>query len=454
VRINPFSGLAMVIGSMDQEIASLAFDDSGTLYGVSDLCTVSCITALQETIFTVDLDDGSLTAFQTLGNGDTGEAIAFNPDDGFMYHLSGTGAGLVFERINLTTGAITPIPLSGDPVLNRQALDLAYDPEQGLFVGSIADYDFDDGTLITLTSNGVLTNLGAMSRPWTNFAFLSTGTLDSDFDGVPDFNDAFPNDPAEFFDLDKDGTGDNADGCPVDPTGQVDSDGDGACDNNDDLPFDPNETVDTDGDGIGNNADADDDNDGVADVADFWPLGRFKDVDPATHFAFLFIETLERSGVTGGCGNDNYCPNNPVTRAQMAVFLERGINGPFFVPPLATGSVFNDVGQSDFAAAFIEQLAADGITGGCGGGNYCPTGPVTRAQMAVFLLRAKYGSGYSPPPATGIFGDVPPGSFADRFIEQLAAEGITGGCGNGNYCPGDPITRAQMAVFLVRTFGL
>jgi len=138
----------------------------------------------------------------------------------------------------------------------------------------------------------------------------------------------------------------------------------------------------------------------------------------------------------------------------MAVFLERGINGQFFTPPLATGSVFNDVGQFDFAAAFIEQLAADGITGGCGGGNYCPTGPVTRAQMAVFLLRAKYGSGYSPPPATGVFGDVPPGSFADRFIEQLAAEGITGGCGNGNYCPGDPITRAQMAVFLVRTFGL
>jgi hypothetical protein len=46
------------------------------------------------------------------------------------------------------------------------------------------------------------------------------------------------------------------------------------------------------------------------------------------------------------------------------------------------------------------------------------------------------------------------GSFADAFIEQLAAEGITGGCGGGNYCPADPITRAQMAVFLVRSFGL
>lgn len=55
---------------------------------------------------------------------------------------------------------------------------------------------------------------------------------------------------------------------------------------------------------------------------------------------------------------------------------------------------------------------------------------------------------------TGIFIDVPVSSFADGFIEQLAAEGITGGCGHGNFCPDKPITRAQMAVFLVRTFGL
>ena len=53
-----------------------------------------------------------------------------------------------------------------------------------------------------------------------------------------------------------------------------------------------------------------------------------------------------------------------------------------------------------------------------------------------------------------MFNDVPVGSFADRWVEQLAAEGITSGCGNGNYCPNDPVTRAQMAVFLVRTFGL
>ncbi len=210
---------------------------------------------------------------------------------------------------------------------------------------------------------------------------------------------------------------------------------------------------DTDGDGQIDAFDTDDDNDGVPDESDDYPLGRFDDARPGD-FAFRFIEALARAGITGGCSTTDYCPGNPVTRAQMAVFLERGMNGSGFVPPAATGAVFGDVAAGDFAAAFIEQLFADGITGGCGGGNYCPTASVTRGQMAVFLLRARYGAAYAPPPATGVFGDVPVGAFADRWIEQLAAEGISVGCGSGNFCPANPVTRAQMAVFLVRTFGL
>ena len=239
-------------------------------------------------------------------------------------------------------------------------------------------------------------------------------------------------------------------GALVQPT---DSDGDGVFDQNDNCPNDSNANqLDFDSDGAGDVCDDDDDNDGVPDAQDLLPMG-FLDV-PNTNFAFSFIETLALSGVTGGCGGGYYCPDDPVTRAQMAVFLERGINGSGFTPPAATGTMFNDVAANDFAAAFIEQLANDGITGGCGGGNYCPNDNVTRAQMAVFLLRAIHGSAYSPPPATGVFNDVPPGSFADAFIEQLALEMITGGCGGGNYCPDDPVTRAQMAVFLVRAFNL
>lgn len=179
----------------------------------------------------------------------------------------------------------------------------------------------------------------------------------------------------------------------------------------------------------------------------------FNDV-PAGYWAVSFIETLAANDITAGCGGGNYCPEDPVSRAQMAVFLERGINGGDFVPPAATGNVFLDVGAGDFAANFIERLASDGITAGCGNNNYCPDGLVSRAQMAVFLLRAKYGAAYSPPAPAGIFGDVDLAYWAAAWIEQLAAEGITAGCGNGNYCPEDPVTRAQMAVFLVRTFNL
>jgi Domain of unknown function (DUF4832)/Domain of unknown function (DUF4874)/S-layer homology domain len=184
-------------------------------------------------------------------------------------------------------------------------------------------------------------------------------------------------------------------------------------------------------------------------------VAPFVDV-PTDYWAYSSIERLFKAGVSGGCATNpsRYCPESPITRAQIAIFLERGMKGSSYTPPTATGTVFTDIPASYWAAAWIEQLAADGITGGCGNGNYCPESTVTRAQMAVFLLRAKHGSTYSPPAATGIFDDVPNNYWAAAWIEQLAAEGITGGCGNGNYCPDSPVTRAQMAVFLVRTFNL
>ncbi len=180
----------------------------------------------------------------------------------------------------------------------------------------------------------------------------------------------------------------------------------------------------------------------------------FDDV-PFGYWAYDFIQTLGASGITSGCGGNNYCPEDPVTRAEMAVFLERGINGSTYTPPAATGTVFDDVPDTYWAAAWVEQLASDGITGGCGGGNYCPDNNVTRAEMSIFLLRSEHGSTYTPPQATGTqFGDVPVDYWAADWIEQLVAEGITSGCGGGNYCPDDNVTRAEMAVFLVRTFNL
>jgi hypothetical protein len=180
----------------------------------------------------------------------------------------------------------------------------------------------------------------------------------------------------------------------------------------------------------------------------------FADV-PMGYWAYDWIQSLVDSGITSGCDADSYCPTNDVSRAQMAVFLERGIHGSDYVPAPATGTVFADVPTGYWAADWIEALNADGITGGCGGGNYCPDNQVSRAQMAIFLLRSEHGSSYTPPAATGtMFDDVPADYWAASWIEQLATEGITSGCDANNYCPDTPVQRDSMAVFLTRTFNL
>lgn len=115
---------------------------------------------------------------------------------------------------------------------------------------------------------------------------------------------------------------------------------------------------------------------------------------------------------------------------------------------------FLDVPPPDVFHDYITTLARNGVTKGCGNGNYCPTSSVTRGQMAAFLLRAEHGGGYAPPPATGtIFGDVTTSTPLASFIERLYNEGITNGCSASPllYCPASTVTRAQMAKFLLRT---
>jgi hypothetical protein len=143
-----------------------------------------------------------------------------------------------------------------------------------------------------------------------------------------------------------------------------------------------------------------------------------------------------------------FCPNDLVRRDQMAVFLLKTVHGSAYTPPACAGA-FGDVTCPSLFADWIEELAAEGITGGCGGTSFCPLSPVTRAQMAVFLLKAEHGSAYTPASCVGTFPDVPcPSMFAD-WVEALATEGITAGCGGG-FCPSSPVTRAQMAVFLLK----
>jgi uncharacterized protein (DUF1800 family) len=207
---------------------------------------------------------------------------------------------------------------------------------------------------------------------------------------------------------------------------------------------------------------------GPSSTIPFGWLADFSDVSASNPF-HASVERIVRDGITAGCTNGNYCPESPVTRAQMAVFLLRAEHGGGYVPPPATGSVFYDVRvdpdpNPTFAAEWIEQLYAEGITGGCappspGTGNlplYCPDASVLRGQMAVFLLKVYEGVGHVPPPATGVFADCPLSdpSLAPLipWIEELSRLQITVGCGNSNFCPNDPNTRGQMAVFMTKTF--
>jgi len=169
-----------------------------------------------------------------------------------------------------------------------------------------------------------------------------------------------------------------------------------------------------------------------------------------------FHDSIDRAltaGVMPGCSAGAFCPTNAVTRAQMAGYLLRSEHGGSYFPPAATG-LFNDVPVASPDAPWIEQLYHEGITAGCGSGGYCPSNPVTRAQMAVFLLLTEWGSSYVPPACAGIFADVPCPSQYANWIEQLYNEGTTAGCGGNNYCPAASIQQNQMAVFLVKTFGL
>jgi hypothetical protein len=183
-------------------------------------------------------------------------------------------------------------------------------------------------------------------------------------------------------------------------------------------------------------------------------LSVFSDV-PLAHPLWRFVHALYNAGVTGGCGGTSFCPDSSVTRDQMSVFLLVSKEGSTYQPPACTTAPFNDVPTSSPFCRWVQELVTRGVTGGCGNGNYCPASAVTRAQMAVFLLVTKEGSSYNPPACTTApFTDVPATDPFCRWIKELVTRGITAGCGGGNYCPGAAVTRGQMSVFLAATFAL
>jgi hypothetical protein len=179
----------------------------------------------------------------------------------------------------------------------------------------------------------------------------------------------------------------------------------------------------------------------------------FTDVGRASLF-YRFVETLLHAAVTGGCTGAEYCPAASTAREQMAVFVLVAKEGTGYAPPACTSPVFGDVPAASPFCRWIEELARRGVVAGCGGGNFCPSAPVTREQMAVFVLRT-LDPALDPPACTApLYFDVPASSPFCRWIEELTRRGVVAGCGGGNYCPTAAVTREQMAVFVSVTFAL
>ena len=176
-------------------------------------------------------------------------------------------------------------------------------------------------------------------------------------------------------------------------------------------------------------------------------ISVFGDV-PFSNVFYNDIVWLRDEGITKGCNppaNTSFCPDSDVTRGEMAAFLVRALGlGP------SSTDFFDDDDNSVFEGD-INALRAAGVTKGCNppaNDRFCPDDPVSRGEMAAFLVRALDLTD------TGSkdFRDDN-GSVFEGDVERLAAAGITKGCNpptNDLFCPGDPVSRAQMAAFLHR----
>jgi len=179
------------------------------------------------------------------------------------------------------------------------------------------------------------------------------------------------------------------------------------------------------------------------------PAFPFSDNPTASSF-FPFIQGIYANEIIPECALGTFCPAGNITRKEMSKFLLLARYGASFLPVACTTPMFSDVPCSHPYAIWINEMARQGITGGCAPGLFCPDGTVNRGQMSVFLMVA---AGVSPPPCPpATFADVPSGNSFCPWVNAIAARGITAGCGGGNFCPADLVSRAQMSVFLSTTY--
>ena len=180
---------------------------------------------------------------------------------------------------------------------------------------------------------------------------------------------------------------------------------------------------------------------------------RFSDT-PMDYWATPYIEVIYQAGYTTGYGGTTeFKPDFEVTREQMAVFILRALNDIPADGYCGSTAPFSDVPADRWSCKYVKRLVELEITAGIGRGLFDPEGVVTREQMAAFITRA-----LDEVPADGYCGtedpftDVPYGGWSCKYVKRLVELGITKGIGEGLYGPGNPVTRAQMAVFMARAF--
>ena len=181
-------------------------------------------------------------------------------------------------------------------------------------------------------------------------------------------------------------------------------------------------------------------------------ISIFTDV-PVGYWAYGEIEALYNVNIVSGYG-DTYRPTEPVTRAQMAVFIARAVaDGDANVPDGPMTPSFPDVPRDYWAYKYIEFCKAKNIVQGYFDG-YRPETIVSRDQMAVFIARAFVCGDANVPdgPETPTFNDVSTDFWAYKYIEFLVSNNIVKGYWDNTYRPDLQVTRDQMAVFIYRAF--
>jgi hypothetical protein len=164
---------------------------------------------------------------------------------------------------------------------------------------------------------------------------------------------------------------------------------------------------------------------------------------------------LVTGATSHGVDNDVWLAENLRGRHIAPLFPETNEN--LFASKtwvIHVGDSFADVPATNPFYPFIENIFHNGVTAGCDPTSFCPLVAINRAQMAVFVLRAREGASYTPPPAVGIFDDLPASDPFAPWVEELFHRGVVSGCsssGGQSYCPKAAVLREQMAVFLLRT---